>query len=295
MIRSFYVIVLLVICVDLMAIKPYYNFGIYNKSVETLRGEVKNVLIGGGFDVIGMYSPGYTDSLSVIVFTCDELTSLATGVSNKGTFGATMKIGLIGEGYKTKITMLNPFYFLTAYFNETANQDAITYITHKVDSLAKDALSAFSKYPIEYGVDVDQNELRNYRFLPLMASFDDVVKLKEFDDFTEAVRKVKYNLLKKVEGSEMVYELNFHDKEVAIFGVSFGKKQKIESDLLHFMGNNYLSSLPIEILIQDNKAYILNPKYRIPVYKPELSLRKYFKISGLSSDIKTLTKDVVNY
>ncbi len=278
-----------------MAIKPYYNFGIYNKSVETLRGEVRNVLQGSGFDVIGMYSPGSTDSLSVIVFTCDELTSLATGVSNKGTFGSTMKIGLIGVGDKTKITMLNPFYFLTAYFNETANEEAITYITNKVDSLAKDALSVFSEYPIEYGVDIEQNELRNYRFLPLMAGFDDVIKLKEFDDFSEAVRKVKYNLLKKVEGSEMVYELNFHDKEVAIFGVSFGKKQRIERDLLHFIGNNYLSSLPIEILIQDNKVYILNPKYRIPVYKPELSLNKYFKITGFSSDIKSVTKDIVSY
>ncbi len=294
MMKSFNVLIFLFVCMNLMAIKPYYNFGIYNKSVETLRGEVERDLVEVGFDVIGVYNPGYSDSLSVVVFTCDELTSLATGVSTKSSFGSTMKIGLIGEGEKTKITMLNPFYFVTAYFQGNANIDAIQFVTNRVDSLAKTALSGFSKFPIEYGIDVGYEDLRNYHFLPMMARFDDCVILKEFNDYEDAVRIVKSNLLKKVEGSEMVYELNFRDKELAVFGVSFGVNGKLENELVDFIGVNYLSSLPFEILIQDNKAYILNPKYRIPVYKPEVSIKKYFKISGLSSEIKTLAKEIVS-
>ncbi len=292
--KGFYVFLFLFVCMDLMAIKPFYNFGIYNKSVETLREEVERDLVEEGFDVIGVYNPGYSDSLSVVVFTCDELTSLATGISNKSSFGSTMKIGLIGEGERTKITMLNPFYFVAAYFQGNANEDAIRFVTNRVDSLAKRALSGFSKFPIEYGIDVACEELRNYHFLPTMARFDDFVQLKEFSDYADAVRIVKSNLIKKVEGSEMVYELNFRDKEVALFGVSFGQNRKVENELLNFLGVNYLSSLPIEILVQDNKVFILNPKYRIPVFKPEVSIKKYFKLSGLSSEIKNLANEIVS-
>jgi len=292
MYKTIIIFLLLIVCNAVMAIKPFYSFGVYNKSINTLTAEVTKALKEKEFDVVGMYKPSHIDSLEVIVFTNDDLTSLATGVADKGAFGSTLKIGLIKEGNLTRITMTNPYYFVHSYFNGKANVESIKYITWRVDSLARSALNVFSSTPLTYGVDMSIKDLNNYKFLPTMAEYSDALELEEYDEFLDAVTTIKQNLLNHVDDSELVYELFFEDKEIAVFGVGFNGNSNLERELLEFIGVKTLPSFPFEILIQGEKAYILNPKYRIPLYQPDISMLKVFKIFGLSSDIKDCMQNI---
>ncbi len=266
------------------AIKPFYGFGTFNMSVSNMTTEVTKTLVDHGFQVIGMYNPSHNDSLSVIVFTCDELTSMATGVGNKAAFGSTLRIGIIGNEQFSSLSMLNPYYFVNAYYNSSANSEDVDYMTSRIDSLALNAMSGFSEDPTRYGYDLSVSELHHYRFLPTMARFEDVVELGVYDEYLEAATVIRQNIMANSSGVELAYEMSFEDKEIAVFGVTF--KNNLESELLNFIGMNSLSSLPFEILVQDNMAYMLSPKYRIPLYSPDISSFKLLKIMSFSSEIK---------
>ena len=267
-----------------LAIKPFYGFGTFDKSVRVMTTEVTKTLVNNGFEVVGMYHPSHEDSLCVIIFTCDELTSMATGVGDKAAFGSTIRVGIIGKGQQSLLTMLNPHYFVHAYFNSKANGEDVEFMTSKIDSLALNAMSVFSQYPVKYGEDLSVEELSSYRFLPTMAKFNDVVELGEFDEYIEAITVVRQNIMSGEGDAELAYEICFEDKEIAVFGVTFNNA--VEKELLEFLGKEYISSLPFEVLIQDNMAYMLSPKFRIPLYKPEISSFKLLKLMSFSSDIK---------
>ncbi len=266
------------------AIKPFYGFGSFNMSVRNMTTEVTKALINHGFDVVGIYNPSQNDSLSVIVFTCDELTSMATGVSNKAAFGSTLRVGIMGNDRFSILSMLNPYYFVNAYYNSKANSEEVDFMTSRIDSLALHAMAGFSENPVKYGCDLSVDELNNYRFLPTMARFEDVVELGMYEEYLEAAAVIRQNIMAENSELELAYEMCFEDKEIAVFGVTF--KNNLESELLNFIGMNSLSSLPFEILVQDNMAYMLSPKYRIPLYNPNISSFKLLKIMSFSSEIK---------
>lgn len=284
---------MLLSCSAMRAVQPFYDFGTFNKPVQELMAEVTKTLLNHDFELIGMFHPANDDSLCVIVFTCDELTSMATGVADRGAFGAALKVGLINNGDQTSVTMLNPNYFAHAYFNEKANDDEVKFMTAKIDSLALNAMSCFSLSPMTYGYDLSIQELREFRYMPTMAGFEDVIEVCTYDEFLEAVTTIKFKLLNETPDCELIYELSFEDKEIAVFGVSFKGDLLFEDKLLGLVGNHCLSSLPFEILVQGNVAYILNPKFRIPLYKPDISWLKLMKIIKLSSEITDAMKEII--
>ena len=285
---------LIILCVisSVWAVRPYYRIGKLHKSVHNLTTEVTKLLLGHDFEVLGMYHPNDQEELCVIVFTCDEMTSMATSANDKGAFGAALKIGLIGKGDITEVTMLNPHYIKHAYFNQSTNRFETTKMTAIADSLVKSALGPLVSDSAYYGKDIAEEELWEYRFMPTMARYEDVVELNEYDGYPDAVEIIKSNLLKRVEGCELVYELSFKDKEITVFGVAFRGKNNPDEEMLELLGESCVSSMPVEILVQGNKAYMLNGRYRIPLFKTDLSRYKLLKIFGTASDIKSCLKDV---
>ncbi len=287
----------LVICIflgamtALEAVQPFVLLGKINKSIDQLTAEITKELIQHDFEILGMYHPDKNPGLCVIVFSCDEQTSLATSAKDKGAFGAVLKIGLIQQNGFTKVTLLNPHYIKDAYLINDANQYEINNITKVVEDMAKDALQSFIVDSVCYGDSIDEESLQSYHFLPAMARFNDVVELNEFDNFELATKIVKGNILSGGENVELVYELCFKDKEVAVLGVALND-DAIESKLLDLWGNEGIASMPLEICIQGNKAYILNGHFRIPVFKTDISRFKLFKIMGLSAEIKSSMKEI---
>lgn len=292
--KIFISLLFLAVFYSLWGIKPYYKLAEINKPINVITTEVLKYLLNNDLNVLGVYHPISNNNLTVIVFTCDELTSLATSVADKGAFGATLKVGLIAQGNKTIITMVNPCYFSYAYFNNDTNLDEVEMMTQRIDSLVNEAMSPLSTEKIFYGKDISKNELKNYHFLPYMARYEDVFELAEYDEYLDAVVSVRSNIMQGIEHSELIYELTFDDKEIAIFGVAFNGDNKLENELIDLWGDHCVAALPLEILIQGNKVYILNGKYRIPLYNPAINRLKLFKIVSLSSEIKDCMKHVAN-
>ncbi|SMO40874.1 hypothetical protein SAMN06265379_101580 [Saccharicrinis carchari] len=277
---------------SMWAAKPYYRIGQSNKTVGVLTVEVVKLLMDSDFEVLGMYHPHGNKNLQVIVFTRDELTSMATSVADKGAFGATLKIGLIGMENSTDISLLNPNYINHAFYGGSTNAHEAQKMTALTDSLIKKALLPLVSEMEYYGKDIPNEELGKYQFLPTMPRYRDVVELNEFDEYLEAVATIKKNLLQGVDSSRLVYELNFHDKEIALFGLAFKGDNCPEKQMLTLMGVECIPSLPLEILVQGNKAYMLNGKYRIPLFNSSLGITKIFKIMGISSDISTRMENI---
>lgn len=291
--RFFTTIVLIVLVLTIKAIQPYYWMGESNKTVGVLTAEVTKLLLKSDFEVLGMYHPDGNKNLGVIVFTCDELTSMATSVADKGAFGAMLKIGFISKGNTTNITLLNPYYVNQAYFGTGTNKDEALEMTSLTDSLVKKALLPLLTKMEYYGSDIPNEELKDYQFLPTMPRYEDVIELNEFDEYLEAVATIKNNLLKGIANSQLVYELAFHDKEITVFGVSFNGKNNLDKQMIDLMGVDCITSMPVEILVQGNKAYMLSGRYRIPLFNSGLRITKIFKIMGLSSDINSRMENIV--
>ncbi len=291
--RFFITVVLIGLVLTIKATQPYYWLGESNKTVSILTAEVTKLLLKSDFEVLGMYHPDDNKNLGVIVFTCDELTSMATSVADKGAFGAMLKIGVIGKGKTTKITFLNPYYVNYAYYGTGTNKLEALKMTSVTDSLVKNALQPLLNKMEYYGRDIPNEELKDYQFLPTMPRYEDVIELNEFDEYLEAVATIKTNLLKGVANSQLVYELAFHDKEITVFGVSFNGKDNPDQQMLDFMGVDCITSMPVEILVQGQKAYMLSGRYRIPLFNNSLRITKIFKIIGLSADINDRMEEIV--
>ncbi|WP_075590701.1 hypothetical protein [Labilibacter marinus] len=294
--RVFITILFLGMFFSTWAVRPYFRIGQSHESVHDLTAEVTKLLLGHDFEVLGMYHPNDDKDLCVIVFTCDQMTSMATSVADKGAFGAALKVGLVGhDNGMTDITLLNPHYIKQAYFSTNTNRYEAVKMTAVTDSLIKEALSPLVSDSTYYGKDIPKEELWEYHFMPTMAKYEDTVELNEFSEYLEAIATIKTNLLKGVECCELVYELTFDDKEIAIFGVSFNGEEDIEKELIELLGIDCITSMPLEILVQGNKAFILNGRYRIPVFKTDLSRSKVLKIFDIASDVKSCLKTVVEW
>ena len=285
-------IVFLYLVISIGAVQPYYSLGQLDKSIKEVTAQLTKLLLANNLDVLGIHHPNNNENLCVITFTCDEVTSIATSVKDKGAFGAVLKIGLIGKGESTEVTMLNPFYIKQAYLSKNTNKYETKKMTARAESKVMLALNPLVKKMTKYGRDIPKEDLWSYHFLPLMARYEDVVELNEFDTYLEAVTIIKANLLKQIEECELVYELGFSDKEISLFGVAFHGKNNPDEQMLKLMGHRCISSLPIEILVQGNKAFILNGNYRIPLYKSDLNRSKFFKVFKTTSDIKSRLKKV---
>ncbi|GAF03949.1 hypothetical protein [Saccharicrinis fermentans] len=275
------------------AVKPYCLLGESSKTVHQLTAEVTQLLMESDFEVLGLYHPNNNENLCVVVFTCDELSSMATSVTDKGAFGTTLKIGLVGSEGKTDVTFLNPHYLKHAYFGSTTNRDEVMRMTAITDSLVKEALRPIGDHPVYYGSDMEEDELSTYHFLPFLPRYHDVVVLDEYLDYEEAVVAIKDKLLHGGDNCELVYELVFEDKEISVLGLAFYGKDNPDEEMLALMGVDCVSSMPIEILVQGDKAYMLDGRYRIPLFKSDLSKWKVFRLAGIAADMKSCVKKLI--
>jgi hypothetical protein len=283
----------LALCTSVFSVQPYYSYGEINSSLNDASNVVCELLQKNEFYVVGAYNPSGKNDLKVIVFTCDELTSLATGVANYGAFASTLKVGLIAVDDNTIITLSNPKYLLNAYLDNEINREEILVILKRINRKIKKAFSPISKTPSVFGYDVSTEVLRRYNYLPTMAQFTDLIELESYIDFSGAVSSLKYSLSTSSE-YESIYELIFNDKEIAVFGVSLAN-DGIEDEILDLIGFMQVSSLPLQIIIQGNKAYMLNGKYRIPLFKPDIPRTDFTKILRLAFEMKRSMKNITSF
>lgn len=232
--------------------------------------EVSSKLTSAGFDVVGTYVINKKNNLQTVVFTSDALKSMA---NKKGRGFAAIGRILIDEKNK-KISVSNPVYFGKAFMQDDADYAVLKSI--------KDTLtSAFANLK-ETADNWEYEELSDYHFMIGMPYYQDSDVVGEGDTAellqkAESYKKGKFHLftLKLSEGKYLVgYELS---KRTAKFPEKIG------------LQNSGL--LPYTILIENDEARILAPKFYLAVSYPQLTMTQFTTIATVPGAIaKDLSK-----
>jgi len=229
----------------------------YSASYQSI-DEVKNKLEKEGFEVVATYAPAKKEYLHVLLFTNPELKALAS--QKKRGFAAIERL-IVNSKEKT-VQVSNPNYWLRAFMQTSFKQAKATKLkvslTNALGSLVstKDVLA--------------EKNIAGYHYAISMPYYQDMVELKGEKD-----------LLNKIKNKKKVFELKLSDTSTLVgIKMSKGTEKFIEST-----GEKNALALPYTILIEDDKAYALQPKYYLAISNPLLSLSQFMKISSIPDAI----------
>jgi hypothetical protein len=253
-------------------LKPFVlAASIDDQALSVVSAEVTLKLQKAGFDVIGQYSP-YDDTV-ILVFSSAQLRDLATR-SERGGYGAALRISLTRNNGKIELAYTNPLYWANAYRMQA-----------DVESIATQLKSTLG-YEHSFGsgeLSLTASDLRKYHYTFMMEYFDDPSVLNHFDSHQQAVTAVRANLAKKVSVSNQVFELklgsDIDGKEMTLFGVGLeGVDEDDCSSDAYIMGRidkdspRHTAHLPYEILVYGNQVEALYGRFRIALSWPHLPM-----------------------
>lgn len=271
-------------------LSPYILVGESDLKIESAEEKVGSALAGQGFEVIGSYNVEGNQTLKVIVYTRKDLQDITLKVKDRGALAAALKVGLKSDGPGTKISYLNPEYLFQAYLR--GEYDKHSSGLKKIASDAKAALSPLGSVNEGFGGAMTAEELRDYHYKIMMPYFTDPVELEEFSSFEQGVATIQGNLKAKKGSTTEVYSLIFEDQQVAVFGVGLLDEEEGERHFLPIIGEDHLSAMPYEIILQGKEATMLHGRYRIALHWPELTMGTFTKIMSTPGDIKGMLKDL---
>lgn len=226
--------------------------------------EVKNKLTEVGFTVLSEYNINKEKTIKSIIFTNNDIIS-ASSKKERG-FAGTLRI-LINHDDKT-LTIANPIYMLKGFlqddFNEKVANDILTKIMSKFTGLKN------SDDELKYNI------VSNYHFMTGMPYYEDMVEVGSGT-----------NLLSKIKKEDMIFNQKLENGSILI-GVNLSNI----SDFTEIIGRDNAGMLPYPILIEENKAKILNPKYYISFMYPMLSMSKFMTIKDIPDDITRECKNL---
>ena len=289
-----FISILLIVSLSLKAqkISPYILVGESDLKIEAVENQVVSALNGQGFEVIGSYNAEGNQTLKVIVYTRKDLQDITLQVKDRGALAAALKVGLKADGPGTKISYLNPEYLFQAYLRDSYDKHSSGLI--KIAEDAKKALSPLGSANEGFGGELTAEELREYHYKIMMPYFTDPVELKEFSSFQDGVNTIQKNLNAKKGSTVEVYSLIFSDQKVAVFGVGLLDEEDGEKRFLPIIGEDHLSAMPYEIILQGNTATMLHGRYRIALHWPELTMGTFTKIMSTPGNVKDMMKDLCN-
>jgi hypothetical protein len=267
-------------------LKPYVLA--YTGSAD-LKGEiaaVKGKLAAAGFEVIGEYGP-YPNA-HVVSFTSAELKAAAAKPALSA-FGAVLNVGLTVVDGKLQVAYLNPRYQAAAY-RLPVDLAAVA------QTLAK-ALGAQDSFGADKGRTVEQ--LRDYRYMVGMESFEDTYDLGSHPSYEAAVKAVEANLQKKVGGAAKVYRLDLPGQRT-LFGVSRAQVGDQRANDKHILQDTVdqkfavktTSYLPYTLLVDGKSVKALHMRFRMAVWHPDLTMVTFGKLMSSPGAIEELLAQV---
>ncbi len=271
----------MVINLSAQKLKPYILAGYSVKDINTVKKEVKQKLKDNGFMVLGSYNP--MSSSTRIVFGVSDK-NLKNAVNKTGGFrgfAMALRVALTKEDGKTMISYTNPEYWGRAYYGKQWNLVSSYYST--LETKFKTALAGYGgKTFLPFGSKngIDKSDLKKYHYMFGMPYFDDNVKLKEFSDYGTAIATIEKNLNSKSIPAKKVYSVFLNGKKIALYGIGLTGKdgEKLFMPKIDLSSPKHTAFLPYELLIVDNKAYMLHGRFRIALSFPDLSMGQFMKI-----------------
>ncbi len=223
--------------------------------------DVKQILEKAGFTLLGTYKIDKKGEVSSIVFTNPTLTALA---SKKGRgFAASLRITVDTKDKLISIT--NPIYVMAAFLQD--EYDAT--LASKTLAQLRDAFGN-----LENSDDILKFRiLSRYQFMKGMPRYTDMQVIKKISS---------EKLLKNARKSKkIVYEQKL-ENGATVLGVKLSKRT---SKFIKKTGYKNAGLLPYPVLIENNEAKIMDPKYYIAIMYPMLKMSQFMKIATVPGAI----------
>jgi uncharacterized protein (DUF302 family) len=269
---------------------PYFSAGEVSGTVAEVGEKVKGALTSAGFEVVGEYSPEGKQNFKVIVYTRNDLKETTLKVSDRGLLAAALKVGLIEDGGKSAVSMVNPEYLFRAYLTKSFSEHQAT--LEKISEDAKKAISSIGTELTPFGGSLTAKKLERYHYMFGMEYFSDPVKLGKYDSFEKGLETIEKNLANKKAGAVKVYSIIDQNSKTAVFGIALTDADKGERFFLPIIGEKHLSAMPYELILQDNRATSLHGRFRIATHWPSLTMVTFTKIITSPGAISKMLKEV---
>lgn len=273
--------------------KPYTIGAETTGSVSAVKAKVKSALESNGFSVIGQYKPANDANRWLITITSSELKSAVKKVGGTTGFALALRVAITKEGSKTIISYATPEYWGNAYFQKNYSKVKSYYAT--VAKRLKSTLGALgTKGGTMFGAanSTSAADLQGYHYMFGMPYFQDNITLNTFDSYEAAVAKIDANFKKGVSNLTKVYSVNLPGQKIKLYGIGL-KGSTGEADFMPIIDTGspkHTAFLPYEILVYNNKVYMLHGRYRIAISFPDLSMGTFMNIVSTPGNIESLLK-----
>ena len=262
-------------------LKPYILAGYSTSNISEVKKEVKEKLQTAGFKVLGSYNPLSSNKRVVIAVSDNNLISAVNKTGGFRGFALALRVALTEENGKVLVSYTDPEYWGRAYFQKQWNQVASLY--SNIASKFKTALSGYmgeNFVPFGSKEGLSAGSLKKYHYMFGMPYFEDNIELKEFSNYGTAIATIEKNLISKKIPAKKVYSVFLNDKKIALYGIGLTGKdgEKSFMPLIDISSPKHTAFLPYELLILDNKVYMLHGRFRIALSFPDLSMGQFMKI-----------------
>ncbi len=293
-----FLITVLVIMTGLAAqnLRPYILIAESDQPLSMVSNEVQTRLEQNDFRILGQYHPAEDQNRLVLVIGGQELEEAVSRVGGLTGFAAALRLGITRTGEITQISCVNPLYQGNAYFQDRFPDVEPLYASltdrlHRaVQGLGQERWTEFGS---EDGIAAD--DLWDYHYMFGMEYFDDVVTLKRFNSFVEAVRTIESNLT-RINGLQSVYSVEIPERKLKLYGVALEDAARGEAHFLPIIDitePKHTAFLPYEILVNGTDVVMLHGRYRIALSFPDLTMMTFGKIMSTPGDIEDLMKTLV--
>ncbi len=272
-------------------LQPYTIGAETTGSVSEVANKVKGALTQSGIEVVGEYMPAGDANRQVIAITSDDLKTAVNTVGGLTGFAAALRVAVTKEGDKVIVSYTTPEYWGNAYFQKDFGKVASNYTS--LSSNLKSALSRLgSNGGTTFGSEdgISASDLQEYHYMFGMPYFEDNHELNEFVSYEQAISTIDGNLAKGVANLEKVYSVEIPGKNIKLYGIGLSGEDGESSFLptIDIASPKHTAFLPYEMLVLDNKVYMLHGRFRIALSFPDLSMGTFMKIVSTPKDIKAL-------
>ncbi len=233
----------------------------YASNSQTIE-ELKLKLQTNGFDILAIDE--IFENKTVISFTNEEL-------QNTNSFLSVLHMSVNND---VEIRVQNPSYFGAAFLQDKFIYGQFMETLKALESVLGDMYEVKDKY--------DLSDLPKYHFMLGMPHFRDMIVVARGSDILEKIAETnttKYisYVLTLPNGSTLVGHKLDHST------YDYLKKIKAENNVQIF---------PYEVIIKDEKAVMLSPKYYLALSLPLLSMTDFLKIASAPDEIEKEIKIV---
>jgi len=257
-----------------------------NETITSLKSNLEN----NSFRIIGEYTPANDKNRRVIVVTSNDILSSVKKFGGLRGFAASLRIGITSENSKAIVSYINPIYWGHAYFQSDFARVSGTY--NKIYSRLKSSmkgLGSVKNKPFGSEDGIEPEDLEDYHYMMTMPYFEDVVEIKTFKSYEDAVKTIDRNL-KSSKNAEKVYKIEVPGHKLTLYGIGLSG----EDGESHFLPKidianpKHTAFLPYELLVMDKEVVMLHGRYRIAISFPDLTMGTFVGIMSTPGDIEDM-------